>query len=270
MFVLSTIFFLMLLPSSIAQTVASGVQDSSQSPTKRPHVDQSIVVGAHLTPEEVEEGSINDIYQPIYYFQQTGDCEGIVRTAKSAVIPAAEQAKFETVRKKFLFLSYRSIGDCIFEAKEYAEAEQTYIKAVDYADKDDSSYAITFESIALCRMAQQHLESAEEPLRKAVSLLGDEITRLKKSDTYNADDIVTNDVRGSQDVALLYLAVLCFREERSSEALSLLDQAYGQAIKFQARAQIINRIVETGRAIATAVGDDGANATWTKRTPISN
>ena len=268
MLALLAIALLILFPSYAAQTTSSSTQDT-QSPTKRPHVDQSIVVGAHLTPEETEEGRINDIYQPIYRFQQTGDCDGIVRTAQSAVIPAAEQAKFQTVRKKFLFLSYRSIGDCNFKAKEYAEAEQMYIKAVDYADKDDSSYAINFESIALCRMAQQHLESAEEPLRKAVSLLADEITRLKKSDTYNTDDIVTNDVRGSQDVALLYLAVLCFREERSSEALSLLDQAYDQAIKFQARAQIIKRIVETGQAIATAVGDDGAKATWTKRTPIS-
>lgn len=270
MLALLAIASLILFPSYAAQTASSSTQDSSQSPTKRPHVDQSVVVGAHLTPEEAEEGRINDIYQPIYRFQQTGDCDGIVRTAQAAVIPAAEQAKFETVRKKFLFLSYRSIGDCNFKAKEYAEAEQTYIKAVDYADKDDSSYAINFESIALCRMAQQHLESADEPLRKAVSLLGDEVTRLKTSDTYNAEDIVANDVRGSQDVALLYLAVLCFREQRSSEALSLLDKAYDQAIKFQARTQIIKQIVETGRAIATAVGDDGANAIWTKRTPISN
>jgi tetratricopeptide (TPR) repeat protein len=178
-----------LFPPYAAQTTSSSTQDSSQSPTKRPRVDQSVVVSAHLTPEEVEEGRLNDIYQPIYQFQRTGDCEGIVKTAQSAVIPAAEQAKFETVRKKFLFLSYRSIGDCNFKAKEYADAEQTYIKAVDYADKDDSSYAINFESIALCRMAQQHLDSAEEPLRKAVSLLGDEIIRLKASDTYNADDI---------------------------------------------------------------------------------
>ena len=270
MLVLLGTALLLLFPSYAAQTDSSRTQNSSQAPTKRPHVDQSVVVGAHLTPEEAEEGRINDIYQPIYHLQQPGDCEEIVRTAKSAVIPAAEQAKFETVRKKFLFLSYRSIGDCSFKAKEYADAEQTYIKATDYADKDDSSYAINFESIALCRMAQQHLESAEEPLGKAVALLGDEITRLKQSDTYNADDIVTNDVRGSQDVALLYLAVLCFREQRSSEALLLLDKAYDQAVKFQARTQIIKQIVETGRAIATAVGDDGANATWTKRTPISN
>src|ERR1700680_1174077 len=255
MLALLAIALLILFPSYSAQKASSSTQDSSQSTTNLPHVDQSVVVGAHLTPEEAEEGRINDIYQPIYRFQQTGDCEGIVRTAKSAVIPAAEQAKFETVRKKFLFLSYRSIGDCNFKAKKYAEAEQTYIKAVDYADKDDSSYAINFESIALCRMAQQHLESADEPLRKAVSLLGDEVTRLKTSDTYNAEDIVAHDVRGSQDVALIYLAVLCFREQRSSEALSLLDKAYDQAIKFQARTQIIKQIVETGRAIATAVGD---------------
>jgi len=260
---------LFLFPSYAAQTTPPSTQ-GSQSPTNRPHVDQSIVVGAHLTPEEAEEGRINDIYQPMYKLLQTGDCDGIIKTAQSVVIPAAEQAKFETVRKKFLFLGYRSIGDCTFKAKEFAEAEQTYIKALDYADKEDSSYAITFESIALCRMAEQRLEGAEAPLRKAVALLGEEITRLKKSDSYDADDIVTNDVRGDQDVALLYLAVLCFRQQRSSEALLLLDQAYEQATKFQARAQIIKLIVDTGRAIATAIGDDAANAIWTKRAPISN
>ena len=210
MLALLAISLLMLLPSLAAQTASSSAQDSSQPSTRRPHVDQSVVVGAHLTPEEAEDGSLNDIYQPIYQFQRTGDCDEIIKTAQSAVIPAAEQAKFETVRKKFLFLSYRSIGDCNFNAKEYAEAELAYIKAVDYADKEDSSYAINFESTALCRIAQQRFESADEPLRRAVSLLGEEITRLKTSDTYNAKDIVANDVRDDQDVALLYLAALWF------------------------------------------------------------
>src|SRR5271167_605810 len=98
MLAILAISLLILFPSYATQTAPSSTQDSSQSPTKRPHVDQSVVVGAHLTPEEVEDGRLNDIYQPIYQFQRAGDCEGIVKTAQSAVIPAAEQAKFETVR----------------------------------------------------------------------------------------------------------------------------------------------------------------------------
>jgi hypothetical protein len=47
--------------SSLAQT-ASSSQETKQTPTKRVRVDQSVVVGADLTPEEAEEGKINDIY----------------------------------------------------------------------------------------------------------------------------------------------------------------------------------------------------------------
>src|SRR5581483_121641 len=110
----------------------------------------------------------------------------------------------ESVRNKFLFLSYRGIGDCYFKMKEYANAEEIYLKAADYADKEDSSYAINYESIALCRMAQQEFDTAEAPLETAVSLLGDEVQRLKASDTYNKNDFVANAVRTDQDVALNY------------------------------------------------------------------
>jgi len=243
---------------------------TKDTPAPRLHVNQSVVVGAHLTPEEVEDGKINDIYQPIYKFERDGNCEGIIDTAQSAVIPAAEQAKFESVRNKFLFLSYRGIGDCDFKMKQYAEAEQIYLKAVDYADKEDSSYAINCESIALCRIAQQEIDAAEEPMEKAVSLLGDEIQRLKTSDTYNKEDIVANDVRGSEDIALTYLAVVRFRKQRYTDAFMLLDQAYDQAIKFQAPTKTVEMIVGTARTIAVAVGDDAENAIWMNRVPISN
>jgi tetratricopeptide (TPR) repeat protein len=266
---LSIVALLALYASAFAQTTSTN-QETKETPTRRVHVDQSIVVGAHLTPEEAEEGKINDLYQPVYKFEREGNCDGIIETDRSAIIPAAEQAKFEKVRNKFLFMSYRGIGNCLFKMKQFAEAEQTYIKAVDYADKDDDSYAINYESIALCRMAQQQLDTAEEPLQKAVSLLGEQIQHLKKSDTYDPHDVVANDVRDSQDVALTYLAVLRFRQQRFSEAFSLLDRAYDQAIQFQAEIHTVELIVGTARAIAVAIGDDAANAVWMKRAPISN
>jgi tetratricopeptide (TPR) repeat protein len=266
------VFSLLLIVALLACPVLSFAQTNSNSkePAPRIHTDQSVVVGAHLTPEEVEDGKINDIYQPIYKFEREENCDGIIETARSAVIPAAEQATFVSVRNKFLFLSYRGIGDCTFKAKHYAEAEETYLKAVEYADKDDSSYAINFESIALCRMAQQQISGAEEPMEKAVSLLGDEIQRLKMSDSYKKEDFVTNAVRMDQDTAMNYLAVLRFRQQRYPEAFTLLERAYDQAIKFQAPTHTVELIVGTAREIALAIGDDAENAIWMKRAPISN
>jgi tetratricopeptide (TPR) repeat protein len=266
---LSIVALLALSATAFAQTTSSN-RDTEETPTRRVHVDQSIVVGAHLTPEEAEEGKINDLYQPVYKFEREGNCDGIIETDRSAIIPAAERAKFERVRNKFLFMSYRGIGNCLFKMKQFAEAEQTYIKAVDYADKNDDSYAINYESIALCRMAQQQLDTAEEPLQKAVSLLGEQIQHFKKSDTYDPHDVVANDVRDSQDVTLTYLAVLRFRQQRFSDTFLLLDQAYDQALKFQARIQTIEFIVGTARTIAVAIGDDSANAVWMGRVPTSN
>ena len=266
---LSIFGLLALCAPAFAQT-NSGDQQTTKPPERRVHVDQSIVVGAHLTPEEAEEGRINDLYQPVYKFEREGNCDELIKTDRSTIIPAAEQAKFETVRNKFLFMSYRGIGNCLFKMKQFAEAEQTYLKAIDYAAKDDSSYAIDYEQIALARMAQQQFDTAEEPLQKAVSLLGEEVERLKRSDTYSANDVVANDVRESQDIALSYLAALRFRQERYSDAFSLLDQAYDQAIKFQARLQTVQFIVGMARTIAVAIGDDAANAEWMKRAPVSN
>jgi hypothetical protein len=107
-------------------------------------------------------------------------------------------------------------------------------------------------------------------MEKAVSLLGDEIQRLKTSDTYKKEDIVANDVRDSEDIALMYLAVVRFRQQHYPEALMLLDQAYNQAIKFQAPARTVEAIVGTARTIAVAIGDNAESATWMNRVPISN
>src|SRR5581483_7390296 len=132
-------------------------------------------------------------------------------------------------------------------------------------DKEDSSYGITYESIALTRMAQGNLKDAEEPLRKSVSLLGENIDRVKTSDAYIESDFVANEVRMSQDWALNYLAVLCVRQGRSAEGLSLLNQAYTQAIAFHGSSQVVEAIIMNGQAAALLAGDEAAMSMWDKR-----
>jgi len=69
----------------------------------------------------------------------------------------------------------------------------------------------------------------------------------------------------SQDWALLYLAIVYFREGRATESLALLDKAYGQATKFNAPAAIVKQIVESGLSIASTEDDSAANAIWSER-----
>lgn len=46
-----------------------------------------------------------------------------------------------------------------------------------------------------------------------------------------------------------------FQEQRYSETLSLIDEAYHQALAFQASATVLKQIVDQGKAIARASGD---------------
>ena len=61
---------------------------------------------------EIEDGQINDIYQPIYKIQAQRDYQKAIEQYRTVVIPMAERAKFEGPRKKFLYLAYREIGSC--------------------------------------------------------------------------------------------------------------------------------------------------------------
>ncbi len=57
----------------------------------------SITVTAKLTPEEAEEGKINDLYQRIYTVEQKGECETAIERYKSEVIPLAARSQFKFV-----------------------------------------------------------------------------------------------------------------------------------------------------------------------------
>jgi hypothetical protein len=61
---------------------------------KRATANDPIVVGAHLTPEEIEDGKITDAYQPVYGSKQS-ECEQVVKLCATQIIPMAERSKFD-------------------------------------------------------------------------------------------------------------------------------------------------------------------------------
>jgi tetratricopeptide (TPR) repeat protein len=253
-------------PQSVPQSKSTG--------QNRVTSQQSITVEAFSTPEEKEEGRINDLYQPVYSIQQKHDCDGAIEKYRTVVIPVAEQAKFNIPKNKFLFLAYRGIADCDMDLKKYVEAEEIYQKLFDYLPvwpgTDDSGYPINFRSLGLARMALEKWEDAESPLQKSVTIFDEQINRASKSDADFERNEMANDYRMSQDSAMYLLAVVYFREKRNAEALRLLERAYSQATQFHAPAAIIKKIVDGGVAISIGSGDLSSGVTWSKRALSAN
>src|ERR1700676_531056 len=155
-------------------TSAQNPSAQSQSPTSsKPVRHDSVEVVARLSPEEVEEGKLNDAYEQIAQLQRKGACTtAIIQRYRSKVIPLAVKATFNVPRNKFLFLANRDIGNCYMAQRRYEEAEESFRKIMEYLPvwpgTDDSDYPINFRQIATAQMGQQRWEAAEDSDRKSV------------------------------------------------------------------------------------------------------
>jgi tetratricopeptide (TPR) repeat protein len=242
---------MLVFSSAISKAQTPGAQSSKPNSPPPVTSQQSVVVDAHLTPEEIEDGQINDAFQPVYNIQQQRDYQRAIEEYRSLVIPMAERAKFERPRKKFLYLAYSAIGNCEMALGQFKEAEEMYQKTFEYLPAspgvDDSENSVMLRSVGIARMRQQRWKDAEESLQKAVSISDEQIILAGKLKEDFMRKALTTDYRESQDITLNVLAVVYFREQRSAEALNVLERAYNQAIASQASATVVKQIVENGK-----------------------
>lgn len=263
------------LGSGVSRAEALKYNEPSVSPKQidsrtRVSASQSIV-DARLTADEIEEGKINDVYQEVVKTHLQGDYRGAADKYRSLVIPMAERTPSDVARKKFLFLSYRGLGNCYLAMSRFTEAEDMFQKLFEYLPvrpgREDSDYPINFESIAMARMGQQRWKAAEESLQKAVSIFDDQIGQAATSGSDSKQSEHANKLRMSQDMALNLFAVVYFREQRYAEALEILERAYNQGVTFRAPSEVVEQIADDGRAVSIAAGDADALAIWSKRVP---
>ncbi len=284
--------FLLVFGVSSGVSLAQNLRNNAL-PVSDEHTSASQAIpDARLSSYELEEGKINDLYQQVVRIHLQGDYETAAEKYRSLVIPMAEQTQSDAIRRKFLFLSYRGLGNCYLALTRFTEAEETFQRLFEYLPvsdarvsdarvsdarvsdarvsdaREDTDYAINFESIAMARMGQQHWKSAEESLQKAVSIFDDQIAH---ADTATPDsDKRANKLRVSEDMALNLVAVVYYREQRYDEALEMLERAYNQGLAFRAPADIVEQIANDGRAVSTATGDVDAIALWSKRVASPN
>ena len=259
---------------SLAQNLRNNALPVSENHTEtsQPVSAPESIPDARLSSYEPEEGKINDAYQQVVGIHLQGDYVAAAEKYRSLVIPMAERTQSEAIRRKFLFLSYRGLGNCYLALTRFTEAEETFQRLFEYLPVsdagEDSDYAINFESIAMARMGQQRWKSAEESLQKAVSIFDDQIAHAATA-TPDSDKRA-NKLRISEDMALNLVAVVYYREQRYDEALEMLERAYNQGLAFRAPADIVEQIANDGRAVSTATGDSDAIALWSKRVASPN
>jgi tetratricopeptide (TPR) repeat protein len=248
------------------------LQESTAKPTggkPRLKSHDSVTVTANFTPEETEDGKINDAYQPVFSLEQKGDCETAVQRYKSDVIPLAERSKFEVPKNKFLFLANRGIGNCYMAQHRYEEAEQSFQKIMEYLPiwpgTDDSDYPINFRQIATAQMGLRRWEAAEESLKKSVSLFDPQIEKALKSESEFSRTEYAGDLLGGKARSLVYLGLVYLREGRNTEALQTAELAYEETLQPHVPSLFLNEVVKVGRSIAQASDDESAIAKWSQR-----
>lgn len=255
--------------SSVLALLFAGLsfgQTDAAKPTRHDSVD----VVAKLSPEEVEEGRLNDVYEAVAQEQRKGTCsEEIIGRYQTELIPLAEKSAFNVPRNKFLFLANRDIGNCYLAQKKYAEAEASFRKILEYVPvwpgTDDSDYPINFRQIATAQMGQGQWQAAEESLHKSVSLFDLQIEKALKSQNEFGRTEHAGNLRGSKADSLAYLAIVYMREGRTADALKTADLAWAEASQPHVQPSFLRDVVTIGRAIAQASGDQDAIANWSKR-----
>lgn len=273
--------FLLMFGVSSAVSLAQNLRNGDLPAVSENHTETSHGISAsqsipqpQLSSYEIEEGKINDVYQQVVRIHLQGDCAAAAEKYRSLVIPMAERTQSEAIRRKFLFLGYRGLGNCYLALTRFTEAEETFQRLFQYlpvsGGREDADYAINFESIAMARMGEQRWKSAEESLQKAVSIFDDQIGHAATSTPDSVQNERTNKLRVSEDMALNLAAVVYYREQRYAEALETLERAYDQSVKFRAPADIVEQIANDGRAVSTATGDVDAIALWSKRVASPN
>lgn len=250
-----------------AQNPAPQTQSpSSSKPTRHDSAD----VVATLSPEEVAEGKLNDVYQSIAQQQRKGTCTAeIIERYRTEVIPAAEKSAFNVPKNKFLFLANRDIGNCYLAQQNFVEAEVAFQKILQYAPvwpgTDDSAYPIDLRQIATAQMGQQRWQAAEESLQKSASLFDPQIEKAMKSDSEFSRTEHAGNLRGSKAESLAYLAIVYLREGRTADALKTADLAYAEAKQPSVSPTFVSGIVKIGLSIAQATGDKDAITKWSQR-----
>jgi tetratricopeptide (TPR) repeat protein len=183
----------------------------------------------------------------------------------SSTLNGADQ---ENARFLYTTEALEYLGNSYLELKRYQDAETTYQRWITFAEQAEpfeSSTATAFVLLASVHGNRSEWDKAMQDLAQGIALLDRCIDHFKKSDEYDSQDVVANDVRRQKAKLLAYLGNLYANRGETGQALSSYQAALEICQKFRASKAVRAQVVGNALQVAMATGQSDQAALWQSR-----
>ena len=242
----------------------------TQTPKKNSPSLQATNATAHagISKEELRrEARFNEILKGARQALRKKDFVKAIRLAQSA-IDFAPQIQDQYQRNRATDDALDCLGKSYIGLREFKEAESVYQQRLGVErkyEKFDSSIAGNLQMLGMIEGVQGRWASAESFYLQSSKYLDDCIQHFKKSDDYDPQDIVANNIRLQKSELLFYLAVAYSHEGKFDDALKSCDEAYHLGKKFHAPPPSLGRIVEGAIGLIESSGQLSKLDAWRAR-----
>lgn len=163
------------------------------------------------------------------------------------------------------------MGKCYLKLDQMENAQNTFASQLEWRKKylpNDSSVAITLETLATLDIYQNNDAKAEDHLKQAITYIDEAIDHFKSSETYAPRDIVANDDRRLKSRLDLDLAELYTKQNRYDDALSACEKAFQIGDEFRADPRRQSEIVSTAIFVAQRANRPDELRLWEERNNV--
>ena len=231
---------------TISAALLGGQTSAQEAPPKkkpRASIHNSVVVSAGLSKKELAK---EEHVRRILDQGQSALAHREFQAALSHFLSAADLAGELTDRKGgFRSEALRNAARCYAQLGRLDEAEQTYLRLgealLEWGGPFESSIGHNYLDLAALRMQRGDWAKAKHYTLEAIKTYDASVEHFAKPDP-NEDFIAWN-VRRSKVTGLYYLAVIYTRQAKEDLALTTLEEAYNLGTEYQARREVLGRII---------------------------
>jgi tetratricopeptide (TPR) repeat protein len=255
---------LLLLIEGLAQPLMMPAMQDGQSRTRS-------TVSAGIPKEQLDkEAELKKVmddgretYREKKYDQAMARFQKALELTKNLDPKSEEYARLWTTND-----ALAQIGNCYLQLHQFDKAEVDFTTLLEFRKQNlpyDSSVGGAFENLAVVDAMQNHFTSAEDHLKQGITYMDDCINHFKRSDTYDPQDIITNNDQKLKARLQMELANVYANERKFDEALSTYEEAFQIGDKFKAEPKSQIQIVSNAIGVAELANRGDQLKRWQDR-----
>jgi tetratricopeptide (TPR) repeat protein len=243
-----------------ASTTPPSTRPPSSTKGSKSKAPQRIPVTIHATPEEREAEALAQLTANAFGGEKETNCQKIIETYETDLLPAAEKAKFPNKKANFVAIAHKAIGDCQTQQGRYIEADSSYRQALAqikiWPGIDDQRHVNVLNELSVVQMRQDRWKDAESTATDTAAFhqrrIDDYTLAMARESGETADNIrkAKEDEQRERSASLTELAYLYQKDGDLDRAASTVEQAYDEAVAGKLPAPLVQVISGLGAHVA--------------------